>query len=453
MTNRISYFALGAALAVIAITMAGPTRTSRRTATVEVVKAASDAVVNISTEQVVARRSNPFFPYSSDPIFDEFFRDFFDPRYARRQVRHSLGSGVIIDSSGHVLTNEHVILSTSQVTITLHDGRTVDAELIGADTETDLAVLRLNTNDPLPYLEMGDSDTVMVGEPAIAIGNPFGLGHTVTTGVISAVKRSIQAEDRVYHDFIQTDASINPGNSGGPLLNADGELIGINSAIYQKAQGIGFAIPINRARNVVEDLIKYGKVHVGWLGIQVRDLTNTTARQLDYEGGGGVVVSLIVDGGPAQKAGLKYGDIIEEFDGVKVKTKDEFRAAVRRIPVGKKVKLRIYRGGDRETFTLVTEEFPLKMAEEVARYMLGVSVAEPGRASSGGVVVDKVAPGSPADRIGMRKGDLILKVNNDPIKNTDAWRKAIAKIRMMDSVLLLVQRGRSVYYVTMPISV
>ncbi len=451
MNNKIAYLALGAALAIIAITIVGPTRTSRRTATVEVVKSASDAVVNISTEQVIARRSNPFFPYSSDPVFDEFFRDFFDPRYARRQVRHSLGSGVIIDPAGHVLTNEHVILSTSQVTVTLNDGRTVDAELIGADMETDLAVLDLKADDSLPYLEMGDSDTALVGEPAIAIGNPFGLGHTVTTGVISAVKRSIQTKERVYHDFIQTDASINPGNSGGPLLNADGELIGINTAIYQKAQGIGFAIPINRARNVVEDLIRYGEVHVGWLGIQVRDLTNSMAKQLDYEGAGGVVVSLIVDGGPAQEAGLKYGDIIEDFNGVNVDTKEEFRAAVRRIPVGKKVKLRIYRNESRKTLILKTEEFPLSMAEEVARYMLGVSVAESSGGSSG-VMVNKVAPGSPADRIGMRKGDLILKINNDPIKKMDDWRKTIGKIRMMDSVLLLLRRGRSVYYVTTPLS-
>jgi len=451
MTSKMSYLALGAALATIAITMAAPTRSLRRTATVKVVESASDAVVNISTEQVVAGRSNPFFPYSTDPFFDEFFRDFFDPRYARRQVRHSLGSGVIIDPSGHVLTNEHVILSASQVTVTLHDGRTINADLIGADVGTDLAVLRLKTNEAPPHLEMGDSDTVMVGEPAIAIGNPFGLGHTVTTGVISAVRRSIRTEDRVYHDFIQTDASINPGNSGGPLLNADGDLIGINTAIYQKAQGIGFAIPINRARNVVEDLIKYGEVHVGWLGVQVRDLTDATARRLGYKGGGGLVVSLIVDGGPAQKAGLRYGDIIERFNGIDINTKDEFRAVVRLIPAGEKVKLRVYRNGERKSLVLVMEEFPLKMAEEVARYMLGVSVVEPGRGYSG-VLVDKVAPGSPADEIGMRAGDLILKINNDPIKSMDAWRRAIAKIRMMDSVLLLVRRGRSVYYVAMPLS-
>ncbi len=451
MTKKALYFIGGFLAALAVLTLAGPTQSARHTSVVEVAKEAGPAVVNINTEQVVARGANPFFPYGSDPLLEEFFRDFLDPRYTRRQVRNSLGSGVIINSAGHVLTNEHIILSTGKVNVTLLGGRHIEAELIGADAESDLAVLRLKSRDKLPYIEMGDSDKVMVGEPSIAIGNPFGLSHTVTVGVISATHRSIHTSERIYNDFIQTDASINPGNSGGPLLDADGRLIGINTAIYKKAQGIGFAIPINRARSVVNDLIRYGEVHVGWLGVQVRDLTAASARKLGYTGPGGVVVSLIVDGGPANRAGLKYGDVIEQLDGLPIRMKEDFRFAVRRLPVGKVVRLKISRKNARKTIEIKTRDFPLDMAEEVARYMLGIQVR---RAPAGipGVTVDRVAPGSPAARIGLRSGDIILKLNDSAIRDIDQWRKAVAKVRMMDSALLLVRRGRSVYYVTLPLS-
>jgi len=426
MTKKALYFIGGFLAALAVLTLAGPTQSARHTSVVEVAKEAGPAVVNINTEQVVARGANPFFPYGSDPLLEEFFRDFLDPRYTRRQVRNSLGSGVIINSAGHVLTNEHIILSTGKVNVTLLGGRHIEAELIGADAESDLAVLRLKSRDKLPYIEMGDSDKVMVGEPSIAI-------------------------ERIYNDFIQTDASINPGNSGGPLLDADGRLIGINTAIYKKAQGIGFAIPINRARSVVNDLIRYGEVHVGWLGVQVRDLTAASARKLGYTGPGGVVVSLIVDGGPANRAGLKYGDVIEQLDGLPIRMKEDFRFAVRRLPVGKVVRLKISRKNARKTIEIKTRDFPLDMAEEVARYMLGIQVR---RAPAGipGVTVDRVAPGSPAARIGLRSGDIILKLNDSAIRDIDQWRKAVAKVRMMDSALLLVRRGRSVYYVTLPLS-
>ena len=250
----------------------------RRTPVVEAVKRVSPAVVNISTETIVARQTSPF-PAFRDPLFEEFFHDFFEPR-VERYKQTSLGSGVVIRPDGYILTNQHVVLRGSQIKVTLADDRDFEAQLVGADSDSDLAVLKVKTDTSLPYINMGDSDDLMIGETVIAIGNPFGLSHTVTTGVVSALGRSLKTGEQTYYDFIQTDASINPGNSGGPLLNLSGDLIGINTAIYQKAQGIGFAIPINRARRIVTDLISYGEVHVPWVGAIVQDLTPELAAQL-----------------------------------------------------------------------------------------------------------------------------------------------------------------------------
>ncbi|MEA3429209.1 MAG: trypsin-like peptidase domain-containing protein, partial [Thermodesulfobacteriota bacterium] len=224
----------------------------RENPVVRAVRKVSPAIVNINSEYEVRRRVNPFSRFSRDPFFDSFFKDFFDPGFEQRYKRTSLGSGVIIDGKrGLILTNAHVLAKSTTITVILNDERKFDARIIGADPDSDLAVLRISSKDPLPAVEMGDSNDLMIGETIIAIGNPFGFSNTVTTGVISAVNRSIRAKDAVYHDFIQLDASINPGNSGGALLNINGELIGINTAIYAKAQGIGFAIPINKAKRIV----------------------------------------------------------------------------------------------------------------------------------------------------------------------------------------------------------
>ncbi|MBU4102142.1 MAG: trypsin-like peptidase domain-containing protein, partial [Proteobacteria bacterium] len=219
-------------------------------------------VVNISSEFEVSKRINPFSGFGIDPFFDSFFKDFFDPGLERRQKRTSLGSGVIIDGKrGFILTNSHVITKTGTITVTLKDEREFTANIVGADPDSDLAVLQITSKTPLPAIEMGSSEDIMIGETVIAIGNPFGFSNTVTTGVISAINRGISAEDRVFHDFIQIDASINPGNSGGPLLNINGELIGINTAIYAKAQGIGFAIPINKAKKLYLTLYNTEKLY------------------------------------------------------------------------------------------------------------------------------------------------------------------------------------------------
>ncbi|MBF0549354.1 MAG: trypsin-like peptidase domain-containing protein, partial [Deltaproteobacteria bacterium] len=236
----------------------GPAPASNReTPVVRAVKAAGPAVVNISTETVVKPGPSPFSGLHNDPLFERFFRDFFEPR--RQYTLTSLGSGVIVDGKkGFVLTNYHVVVRATKITVALGQDRTLEATVVGVDPDTDLAVVKVNSPKPLPSIAMGNSDDLMIGETAIAIGNPFGLSHTVTVGVISALHRSFRTGDRTYHDFIQTDASINPGNSGGPLLNIDGELVGITTAIYSQAEGIGFAIPINKARRITKDLIAYG---------------------------------------------------------------------------------------------------------------------------------------------------------------------------------------------------
>ena len=263
----------------------------REDAVVKAVRETSPAVVNISTEQIVERKASSLSPFFNDPYFDKFFKDFFEPGYEKKYTQKSLGSGVIFEKRGYILTNWHVVGKASQIKVILINEEIFNAKLIGSSPELDLAVLKIDTQRDLPTIKIGDSDRLMIGEKVIAIGNPFGLSHTVTTGVISAQKRSLRVGENVYLDFIQTDASINPGNSGGPLLNIDGELIGINSAIYgEGAQGIGFAIPIIKAKRVVDDLITYGEVNPAWVGITLQTLSPEMAHYLGYTGESGVFV-------------------------------------------------------------------------------------------------------------------------------------------------------------------
>ena len=279
---------------------------ARRSRVVEAVERASPAVVNISTEQTVVQRPMPF----GDPFFEQFFHDFFDAR-PRRSTRTSLGSGVIVRADGTILTNEHVILRGGRIHVTLADGREFDAKLVGRDPDSDLAVLRIDTGKSLPYIALGSADDLMIGETVIAIGNPFGLSHTVTTGVVSAVKRSLRTGGRTYTDFVQTDASINPGNSGGPLLNITGALIGINTAIYGSGQGIGFAIPVDRASRVLGELVSGRKAaapdpnELAWemLGLQVRAADGVLA------------VSRVRPGSGAERIGIERGDVVLGLDG------------------------------------------------------------------------------------------------------------------------------------------
>ncbi len=323
---------------------------NRENAVVRTIRKVGPAVVNISSEYEIGKRANPFSGFGMDPFFDSFFKDFFDPGFERRYKRSSLGSGVIIDGKrGFILTNEHVIAKSGTITVILKDEREFEAQVVGADPDSDLSVLRIVSKEPLPAIEMGSSDDLMIGETVIAIGNPFGFSHTVTTGVISAYNRSIRTNERVYHDFIQIDASINPGNSGGPLLNINGELIGINTAIYAKAQGIGFAIPINKAKRIISDLIQYGEVIQAWIGITVQDLDEKLANYMKTAGIKGALVKKIELKSPAGKAGVQDGDIILSLGTRSLHSSEDYRTAMKGFATGDHVKIRVLRNGQELT--------------------------------------------------------------------------------------------------------
>ncbi len=431
----------------------------RRNAVVQAVQKVAPAVVNINTEETVTRRVNPFSPFES-PLFEEFFRDFPSPFPERTFKRQSLGSGVVIHPSGYILTNEHVVSRATKIMVSLSDEREFEGRLVGGDPRSDLAVVKIDSPEPLPHIPMGRSDDLLIGETVIAIGNPFGLSHTVTTGVISALNRSIRTGEgrgRVLSNFIQLDASINPGNSGGPLLNINGELIGINTAIYQQAQGIGFAIPIDRAKRIVDDLISYGKVKEAWLGISVQELTPSLARHFGHTGKGGVLVAHVIPGSPAAEAGLRRGDIILAIGNKQVEARDDYLAEVSSFTINDEVPLTFLRGGKKLSRVLVARELPLELAPKFAREWLGLKV---GPITEGairryrlhtrsGVLIEEVYRGSPSGEVGLLPGDVIRQMNQQVIKDMDDFKMAMVKARLFRSVLLLVQRRTNGYYLTL----
>ncbi len=419
----------------------------RRTATVRVVEKVGPAVVNITTERVVGRH-RPFQPFAGDPFFDRFFRDFFEPRSP--QTTQNLGSGVIIDEAGNVLTNEHVVSRADVIRVTLADGREFEATLVGADPNNDLAVLRLETDEQVPSVAPGSSADLMVGEPVIAIGNPFGLSNSVTTGVLSAIDRSIRSDDRIFHGFLQTDASINPGNSGGPLLNATGELVGINTAIYQGAEGIGFAIPIDVAKRVVHELITRGEVAPVWLGLDLQDLDPHLSEVMQLpERLSGALVSRVRAGGPAAESGVERGAIITGVDGHPVRGAREFYQILERSTVKQKLRLALYRGGVERQVTAEPVEIPEQLIAELGEQMLGFALE---KAPEGGFRVMEVRSGSGAHQIGIEKGDLILGINGKPLGGQEALRRSVLDLRGRSRALVVVQRGRGRYHVTIPLS-
>jgi serine protease Do len=438
-----------AALAACGLTPspAAADRESRRTPVVAAVESTTPATVNITSTQVVVDQANPFL--RGDPMFDEFFRRFMNPRANTSQ---SLGTGVIINKDGFVLTNEHVLAGSTQIRVGLSDGRQFDAELVGGDPASDLAVVRIKTKDPLPTPKLGNSDDVMIGESVIAIGNPFGLNSTVTTGVLSATNRSIRGDGREYHGFLQTDASINPGNSGGPLLNMDGEVIGINTAILGNAQGIGFAIPINRARRIVDDLIQHGEVQATWLGLWLQELTPALREAMGSEQATGVLVSNVFDGAPAAAAGIQRGDILTSVDGAPVRSRREFYEIARGITVGDHAKLALDRSGKKLVVEVEAVRFPEARADELAQVLLGLELADRtpalakqyGLRSDRGLVVQRVVPHSAAEDRGLQPGDLILQLGQDRVDDRVSLRKAIPRILGQDGVVVVVQRGRAI---------
>jgi serine protease Do len=431
---------------------------------VEVSKKVQPAVVNITTEKTVTmkpwdRFGDDFFRGSP---FEDFFRGFgFSPRGKEkeyRQKQRSGGSGVIVDKQGYVLTNNHVIEGMDKVKVRLNDGREFTATVKGQDKRTDLAVLHINSKD-LPAAALGDSDNLEVGEWAIAIGSPFGLEHTVTVGVISAKGRSGLGTS-TYEDFIQTDASINPGNSGGPLLNIDGEVIGINAMIIQPGTGIGFAIPINMAKQILNDLISQGKVVRPWLGISAQDLTPEMMEHFKVKDKEGVVVGQVYGGTGAEKAGLSSGDIIKSVDDKPIKNVNELVREILRKKVGQKVKLNVVRDGKPIALEVTTSTQPDKpeaSKERESEERLGAKIEEltPDLAAqygiSGvkrGVVVISVDDGTVADDVGLQEGDVILEINRKKIETVKDFEKAIKDANLDKGILFRIHRKGNSFYLT-----
>ena len=430
---------------------------SRRTPVVEVVERLSPAVVNISTDIYESRPANPFFGTQRDPFFDDFFNRFFGPQGERQQKRQSLGSGVLVDKKGHILTNHHVILRASEIHVTLVSGKEYKGELVGSDPGSDLAVVKIAIEEEIEPAGLSTSSDLLIGETVIAIGNPFGLSHTVTTGVISALNRSIQSGDQVFKDFIQTDASINPGNSGGPLLNIRGEVIGINTAIYSQAEGIGFAIPADRARRVVEDLITFGEVQAAWFGLEVQVLDEKIAKYLGYEEAQGVLVTEVYPGSPADKAGIQVQDILVQADQTELASPEVLADLLRRMSVNDDIEFRVFGKGKYRKKTVKSVALPEAMAENYCQRSLGIRVGElTSKAMIGagikGVKITEVTRGSQAAQVGLQPGDVLLKINDRRIPNVQEFRKEFSKLSCRSHVTLQVLRGRFLYYVTLDLS-
>jgi serine protease Do len=431
---------------------------------VEVAKKVQPAVVNVTTEKTITMR--PWERYGEDFFrggpFEDFFKGFgFPPREKGkeyRQKQRSGGSGVIVDKEGYILTNNHVIEGADKVKIKLNDGREFTATVKGQDSRTDLAVLHIKAKD-LPVATLGDSDKLEVGEWAIAIGSPFGLEHTVTVGVISAKGRSGLGTG-TYEDFVQTDASINPGNSGGPLINIDGEVVGINAMIIQPGTGIGFAIPINMAKQILSDLIKEGKVVRPWLGISAQDLTPEMIEHFKAKEKEGVLVGQVYPGTGAEKAGLLSGDIIKLVDDKAVKNVTELVKEIQKKQVGQKVKLSLIRDGKGVTIEVTTTSMPEKpevSREKEEEEKLGARVQEltPQLALrygitgvKRGVLVLSVEDGSLGDDIGLQEGDVILEINRKKIETMKDFEKAVKDANFEKGILFHIHRKGSSFYLT-----
>ena len=444
---------LCAAAAVFPISKATG-RFSRETPAVLAVRKVGPAVVNINTEEVIVRQSPfPGLPGFFPPEFEQFFRGFDAPR---RRKRQSLGSGVIIDPKGFILTNEHVIRRATSIRVSLIDRREFEAEVIGADSRSDLAVIRIKAKKPLPFVTMGQSEDLMPGETVIAIGNPFGLGHTVTTGIISGVHRAMRLKGGIQTDFIQTDAAINPGNSGGPLLNINGGLIGINTAIRAQAEGIGFAVPIDRVKRIVNHLIRFGEIQPGWTGLIVRDLTEPIRDQFGYSHRFGVFISRVLEKSAASRAGIQPGMILMRIASKTVESREEFLSDMAGYTQGSEMSLELFWKGKAIRRTVVAEGLSAEAADMVARDWLGI-VARDLTAerrsryrilAAGGVVIVQTFDRGPADQAGLAAGDVIQKINNLPIKTFKDFQGAIAAGQYLRDAVLLIQRGRHRGFVT-----
>lgn len=437
---------------------------------VEIARAVTPAVVNISTTRRIKRDEEiPAFPFD-----DPFFRRFFGEDHPRRQQsprerrEPSLGSGVIVDASGVIITNNHVIAKADEIKVLLGDKREFKGKVVGSDPKSDLAVIRIDASD-LPTIPWGDSGKLQVGEYVLTVGNPFGLNQTVTMGIVSAVGRA-NVGIAEYEDFIQTDAAINPGNSGGAMVNSHGELVGINTAIFTQSggyMGIGFAVPSNMARSVMESLVKSGKVIRGRLGISIQEVTPQLSEEFDLKESKGALVADVLPGSPAEKAGLKRGDVIVMFMGQKIENSSQLRNLAAQTAVGTKAKIVVIRDKREKEIVVTVDEQPKDMSEGGKPGGPGDSGERTSTALNGvevrnltpelvkqfglnredrGVLVTWIDPGSPVEEAGLQRGDLIMEVNRRSVQNMDEYDEAVSMVRKNASVLLLVKRqGRTLF--------
>lgn len=428
----------------------------------DIIETVQKAVVHIKVEKTVNNRierqpyNNPF-----DLFNDRLFPGLQNPNFPREYKQEGAGSGAIIDKNGHILTNNHVVKESDKIIVHLFDGREYEAKIIGTDPLTDIAVIQIEA-DNLSVLPMGDSDDIRIGETVIAIGNPFGLSHTVTMGIVSAKGRS-NMDIADYEDFIQTDAAINPGNSGGPLINLEGKIIGVNTAIFTKSggyQGIGFSVPINMARKVMDQLIQSGKVTRGWLGVLLQDLTSDLAKALNINNTQGSLVAEVTKDSPAEKGGLQRGDVITRVNGKLIKNTEQLRNEIGLTVPGSKVELEVFRKGDKTRLQIVLGErldqsyaasdqtlsenkmgmIVQSMTPELAR-RFGYTRVMPG------VVITSVYPGSPAAKAGLRPGLVIMEINQRVVDSLDNYEDALKRVNIDDGILLLVGDQNRIQYV------
>jgi serine protease Do len=424
----------------------------RRSPVVDLVQRAGPAVVNIVTEEQV---ENPFH----GSFLRSFFGTLFETPREPNGAEDTLGSGVSVDPRGYVITNEHVVLRASRITVTFPDRKKFPAEVVGTDPSSDLALLRLEGGAAFPILTLGRSSDLLVGETVIAVGNTPELASTATMGVLSAVKRSVRVGEREFRDFLQTDAAINSSNSGGPLFNIKGDLIGINTAIHSERERVSFAIPSDRARKVFEDLLRYGEVRLAWLGMDVRSVKEETAGE-GVQLPAGAAVRKVYPGSPAQRAGLAAGDVIVRMGGGAITDHDDFDAVLSRMKTGESVAITWSRASSQRYAVLTAVEFPRSLSDVYLDDQVGVELADIPFAlrqqtqtlPRDGVIVTRVRARSPAEATGLEEGDVIRQVNDVPIRDMITLRDAIPRVVGRPSLLLKIARGRFSYYATIDLS-
>lgn len=409
------------------------------------------SVVNISTVQVMRQSMNPYYGFE-DEVYERFFGV---PRGTFK--RSSLGSGFIMNKNGYIITNNHVVSKADEITVRLYDRREFKAKVVGTDADTDLAVIKIEANGLVP-LPLGNSDSANVGDWVLAVGSPFGLEQTVTQGIISAKGRIIGAGP--YDDFLQTDAAINPGNSGGPLVNLEGEAVGINTAISSTSggyEGVGFAIPVNMAKKITADIINKGKVIRGWLGVGIQEITPELAEHFKVKDG--VLIAQVFRDGPAEKAGIQRGDVIVEFDGKEVKKHRELQAVVAATDINKKVKVKIIRQGKARYAEVSVAEREMGSMSEAPQYVsddasCGITAGDItdevkrqyGLKDRSGVIVLDLAQGSAAAESGVMRGDIIHEVNGKVVKGLKEFEEEISKLKQGSRAVFVIERGDSMIY-------